>query len=156
MKRNIKFFIVLACLTSYYGNIFTHVKYGVTDISTTVNKQIKPQEFSLKLKIKSPTTLKNHWSFGFYMPCTFNHLEIYNAHINPKLSLSICKCSKNPYCIKLHYNKHLSAGYLNVLTPAKQFTLKQNEEYTIKLMHSNQSVPTNLSAMPQSFFIMTK
>ena len=48
----------------------------------------------------------------------------------------------------------LSEGYFTLLEPLNNYPLTGDVSYYIRISHSNQWAPTNISSLPQSFFIV--
>ncbi len=119
-------------------------------------------EFSIKIELSNTgTNAINYWKFGFYMPRSYNQLVSDTQNINPNLVMNICESGTNT-CANLSYQiesniteSDLSAGYLTVLAPTTNFPLISGKNYIINLLQNNQWKPSNYSAAPQSFFIIS-
>lgn len=119
------------------------------------------KNFSINIKFDVTGQNFKNWALGFYMPKTFNTLvdKKSGEKINPDLTMQICEANTQTHCSFLKYVKekkfYSSAGYTNIIAPIKQdMPLEAGKSYVININHCNQGIPTNYSAMPQSFFLI--
>lgn len=117
----------------------------------------QPAQFSVMINFKNNGDTIENWKFGFYMPRSFFSNATQN--INPDLVMQICDASGG--CSNLRYIKassitsdDASQGYFTLLAPIDTFQLQKNHRYYISLAHSNQWNASNVSALPQSFFVI--
>ncbi|MEN9946198.1 MAG: hypothetical protein RLZZ293_584, partial [Pseudomonadota bacterium] len=114
-------------------------------------------QFSMILNFHNDGDEIEHWQLGFYMPRTFYNLA--QQKINPDLDMQICTVEDGS-CVNLKYVKapsgsnDLGQGYFNMLEPVANFSLKPNHHYYIQLAHNNQWNVGNISALPQSLFLI--
>jgi hexosaminidase len=127
-------------------------------VSSILSPVTSVKNYSLELKFKVKRNIKV-WAIGFYMPRSFNQMSGLNIKaVNPDLVMQVCEGDVMGACptLKLVQSPAVlaSAGYTTVLTPVKPVKLVSGKMYYIRLKNSNQSAPTNYSAMPQSFFLI--
>ena len=137
----------------------------ITQVKTATDPK-NTQNFDTYITFHTKDKTFERWSFGFYMPRTFNALSVEKTgtNINPDLRMKICSTTDNKICARLKYVKQNNMinqlsygdGFSNVFTPSTPFPLKANTQYKIKLLNNNQWAPANINAMPQSFFISDK
>ena len=100
------------------------------------------------------------WTFGFYMPRTFNAL----GDINPDLEMYVYDNADPTKKVDLAFIKKDSAyynidipgygdGYNNVFRPTKRFNLKAGHTYTFEFKRNNQWSPDNISASLRTFIL---
>lgn len=118
---------------------------------------IQASQFSLLVNFHNDGDDITKWRIGFYMPRSFFSLSAQN--INPELELQVCDAVGG--CANLRYVKSspltasdTSQGYFTMLEPLSSFTLKHKGRYSLRLAHNNQWGPGNVSALPQSWFII--
>ncbi len=96
------------------------------------------------------------WSIGFFFPRTL----LTHGDVNANQQLEICNIDTNQ-CKSLVVEKtnikqkDKTQGYFTMLAPNGHFTLSAGAHYVVKILHNNQWLPTNLSSVPQSFFLKT-
>ncbi len=154
--------LIVFCLN---GLAFANQPSPVTvdEVSVTPEASQPPgKNFSLSIKLM-PTKTISHWALGFYMPRSFDQLinKQMNVATNADLIMEICDANVPAQCSPLKLVKnpqtYATEGYTTVLSPAdSSLKLMVGKTYLIKLTNSNRGMPTNYSAMPQSFFIIEK
>ncbi len=114
-------------------------------------------QFSLLVNFHNDGDDIDKWKIGFYMPRSFFSLSAQN--INPELEVQVCDAVG--VCANLRYVKSspitasdTSQGYFTMLEPLSNFTLKKKGRYFLRLAHNNQWSPGNVSALPQSWFMI--
>ncbi|MBP7847377.1 MAG: family 20 glycosylhydrolase, partial [Burkholderiales bacterium] len=114
-------------------------------------------QFTIKLAL-SAQSLQNidGWKIGFFMPRV---LDKHSGIANKSLSMTVCE-QNSSQCSKLIYQKNsftandLSTGFISILAPKDNFTLRAGKRYVITLAHINTPL-LNYSSVPQSWFLIT-
>lgn len=97
------------------------------------------------------------WSIGMFLPRTLLESDVQG--INTNQVLEVCELGNNQ-CQSLVVEQNRidqidkTQGYMSILKPESKFTLEQGKQYQIRILHNNQWAPDNLSAVPQSIFLM--
>jgi len=116
---------------------------------------IKWNEFSVIARLKALEDIVGRWQLGFYMPRPF--VTVLSRGVNDKLTMKIVgklEESNLEYVKNEVLQMDFSQGTLTLLEPSEPFKLLVNHEYEVELRNNNQGgVPTNVSGLPQSFFI---
>ncbi len=141
--------------------ITAYADVTITDIASNSTSSTSTQNYNLTFSLQNGGDEIKDWAIGFYMPRTYNTL----GTTNPGLEMNIQEASNPANTATLNFiessnaimSKIYAQGYFNLLTPSEgtAFPLKKNTQYLVSLNNNNQWAPANLSAMPQSFFIIT-
>lgn len=159
MKKKLLVLVLSALASMSYASQVEKSSLVIDDIEVgkmdgdTLNSQ-----FSMMVNFHNSSDDIAQWKIGFYMPRSFMSMSTQN--INPDLEMQVCDASGS--CTNLRYVKanpitanDMSQGYFTVLEPMSSFTLKSKGRYYLRLAHSNQWTANNVSALPQSWFVIS-
>lgn len=154
MKKNlIAVLLGSQCLlNSGFATNFDVQKIQIKNISQNNRK------FDMSIDVKVNQNQSGNWFFGFYMPRTYNS----SKEINPDLSLKVTdlstKKSANLSYVKKTDNPIImpiyADGYSNLFRAIIDFELEAGHIYRFSFENNNQWVPSNISSLPQSFFLI--
>ncbi len=158
MKKKLLGLILAGLTSSVLASQIEQSEIKIDNIEVgKMDGDTQASQFSLLVNFHNDGDDIDKWKIGFYMPRSFFSLSAQN--INPELEMQVCDAVG--VCANLRYVKagsitasDTSQGYFTMLEPLSNFTLKKKGRYFLRLAHNNQWSPGNVSALPQSWFMI--
>lgn len=154
MKKNL--IAVLFGSQCLFGSVFA-TNFDVQKIQIKSISQ-NNRKFDMNIDITINQNQLGNWFFGFYMPRTYNSSKEVNSDLSLKVTDLSTKKSANLIYVKKTDNLTTmpiyADGYSNLFRAITDFELEAGHTYRFSFENNNQWSPSNISSLPQSFFLI--